>query len=400
MTTVYLCIGMQKTGTTSLQSFMRNNEKALDRQGYCYPLMNVKFPEPYYADRNAHFLVHQTESAEIVKEKKEKGYLFLETLARQYKNIVLSDEILWYRCNQIENFWEDVVENFRKINCEVKVVAYLRRQDELIHSLWNQRVKGKGGITENFKNFLFNKGFSFSEAENGESGVCASYTERDSKVAYFPLNYYENLKKIEGHVGRENLYVRIFEPGQFEGEKHTLLSDYLKTLGISYSDDFIVEDEIKNDGLTNNFVEIKRIMNGVKEYKTMKNFLRGPLMAANKCQMENYPDEKSSVFSYEERVAFLKLFEEDNRKTAQDYFGRSDGILFRKPVPNLPQWTADSNTMYRDIMAYATEVFCMQEKQLTQLREEVAVLKRDVRAIQESIIFRIYRKLRKIFKKG
>lgn len=399
MATVYLCIGMQKTGTTSLQSFMRRNEAALAKQGYCYPLMDVKFPEPYYADRNAHFLVHQTESEGIVRRKKEEGYRILEELAGQYANIVLSDEILWYRCNQIENFWQDVIENFRKINCEVKVVAYLRRQDELIHSLWNQRVKGKGGITETFPSYLSNKGYTFFPSENQEPGLCASYTERDSKVSYFPLYYYENLKKIESHVGRENLYVRIFEPGQFEGEQHTLLSDYLKTLGISYNEDFILEDEMKNDGLTNNFVEIKRIINGISDYKTMKNFLRGPLLAANRCQMERYPDEKSSVFSYEERVAFLKLFEDDNRKTAQEYFGRSDGVLFRKPVADLPKWTADSDTMYRDIMAYALEVFCMQEKQLNLLREELKEIKKEVNELKQGIIFRVYRKMRKIIKK-
>ena len=39
MATVYLCIGTQKTGTTMLQAFMRNNPEALAEQGYCYPDM-------------------------------------------------------------------------------------------------------------------------------------------------------------------------------------------------------------------------------------------------------------------------------------------------------------------------------------------------------------------------
>ena len=41
MATVYLCIGTQKTGTTSLQYFMRANEGVLKEQGYSYPYMDI-----------------------------------------------------------------------------------------------------------------------------------------------------------------------------------------------------------------------------------------------------------------------------------------------------------------------------------------------------------------------
>ena len=41
MSTIYLCIGTMKTGTTALQNFMRANQKVLDEQGFCYPFTNT-----------------------------------------------------------------------------------------------------------------------------------------------------------------------------------------------------------------------------------------------------------------------------------------------------------------------------------------------------------------------
>lgn len=55
MATVYLCIGTQKTGTTSLQYFMRANEDVLKKQSYSYPYMELGMSDAFYKNRNAHF---------------------------------------------------------------------------------------------------------------------------------------------------------------------------------------------------------------------------------------------------------------------------------------------------------------------------------------------------------
>ena len=58
MTTVYLCVGLQKTGTSALQKFLRMNEAELMKQGYCYPLLKLEIDKKYN-DRNGHFLVYR-----------------------------------------------------------------------------------------------------------------------------------------------------------------------------------------------------------------------------------------------------------------------------------------------------------------------------------------------------
>lgn len=382
MATVYLCIGTQKTGTTTLQYFMRQNEAALAKQGYCYPYMDLGFPDAQYKNRNAHFLIHQSSDQEAVKRTREKGFAILGKLAKKYQNIVLSDEIVWYKCLQIENFWEKTLEDFNAIGCSVKVVAYLRRQDELMQSLWIQKIKGLPGITQGFEEWL------------------------EESMGYFPLDYYTHLKRIEKSVGSENLIVRVYEQGQFEGTEKNLLSDYLGTVGISFDDSFEIEDDSRNENLTGNFIEIKRIINGIPEYKEAGNFLRGPLVMASKYQTEQYPQERTSLFSYEERMAFVKRFEEENRKTAEEFLGRSDGILFKKPVPDLPKWKAEPETMYRDIIIAMAEIFGAQESRIREQakiikaqQDKMSELKKVVKAINNSAIFRLYWKLKKLFKK-
>lgn len=41
MATVYLAIGTAKVGTTAVQSFLRENEKNLEKQGYCLSLIHI-----------------------------------------------------------------------------------------------------------------------------------------------------------------------------------------------------------------------------------------------------------------------------------------------------------------------------------------------------------------------
>ncbi len=375
MATVYLCIGTQKTGTTMLQAFMRNNPEALAEQGYCYPDMGPELSGKLYKNRNAHFLLRPGLDVEKSKRQMEMGYHIVEKAAEEYPYIVLSDEIIWYNCRIKPNFWEDILSDFGKINCKVKVVVYLRRQDDLVLSLWNQKVKGRTEISKDFKQWL------------GED------------MDHFPLDYYEHLKFIESKVGRENLLVRVYENGQFEGEEKTLLSDYLKTIGVVFNDKFDVEDEVKNEGLTNNFVEIRRILNSITGHEEMSEFFRQAVLNANQCQKELYPEEKTSIFSYEDRVAFLKPFEESSKKTAEEFLGRSDGVLFRKPVLNLPAWNPDSSAIYRDIVAYMIEIFCLQKNQIDQLKNELHDLKKEVRSMKNGMVFRGYQKIRGALKK-
>ena len=392
MATVYLCIGTQKTGTTFLQEFMRRNEKALKKQGYCYPKFELGING--MKNRNAYFLVHhsklgnkeacQKEEAEF----KRIAYSKIKELSKEFPNIVLSDENIWYGCKR-KGFWTEVLNEFHNIGCEVKVVVYLRRQDQVIESLWKQRLKGMACDT-----------FSFSE-----------FCERGS--GWFPLDYFQHCTNIAEAVGRENLTVRIYERGQFEGAEQSLLSDYLQTINVELTKDFDRGKTGANYSLNGNFIEMKRIMNGVPRYKQMHNFMRGPIVAASVHQEQMEPLENTSEFSYEDLVKFMSRFDESNRKVAVEFLGREEGVLFREPLKELPVWEVKQETMYRDMMVFMTEMFCEQQKQIEMLTQKLNDLSKNVnsvngemkntqkelKSINSSLILRGYRKVKNAIKK-
>jgi hypothetical protein len=350
-TTVYISIGTPKTGTTALQNFMGRNDSVMRKQGYCYPRLKLGI-SGLYKDRNGQFLIYESRQANKAAheaEVKRKAYEQLGKLAKQYPNIVLSDEQIWYRCRRDENFWQEVVDDFRKIDCEVKVIVYLRRQDLLIQSLWNQSIK------------MFRKGtMTFQEA------IEKNY------FRYFPLDYYENLKFIEKTLGKENIIVRPYERGRFEGEEHSIFSDFFQSVGLKLTDEFDREGVTRNLGLEGNYIEIKRQMNGIPEYREMRDFLSRPVLYASTYYSELGEHEKTGMFSYEEQVAYLAQFEESNQKVAEEYLGRKGEPLFYDgTVKELPQWSLKEEAMYRDIITCMTEAFVAQEKKIIELQQQV-----------------------------
>ncbi len=385
MTTVYISIGTPKTGTTALQTFMRKNDGEMRKQGYCYPLLTLGI-SGLYKDRNGQFLIYESKQEnkeEHQAQIKEKAYQQLGELAKKYPNIVLSDEQIWYRCRKEENFWSKVIEDFRKIDCEVKVIVYLRRQDLLIQSLWNQSIK------------MFRKGtMTFQEAMD------------NNYFRYFPMDYYENLKFIEKDLGKENIIVRPYERGRFEGEEHSIFSDFFQSVGLHLTDDFDREESTRNLGLEGNFIEIKRLINGVPEYRKMRDFLSRPVLYASTWHSEQGHHEKEGMFRYEEQVAYLEQFQESNQKVAEEYLGRKgEPLFYDNEVRKLPQWALKEETMYRDIITCMTEGFCAQEKRILELEQRIAELEQKGRKVVEHeewinkirnlSIYKVLKKIRK-----
>lgn len=382
MTTVYIYIGTPKTGTTAIQSFLRENEEVLAKKGYGFPLLNLGIRK-LYDNRNGHFLVNYSEKKDPVEKKKEEdamkaeAYRQLEEAAKKYPNLILTDETIWHRCNIIPEFWPDLVENFRKINCEVRLIVYLRRQDLMIQSLWNQSIKMSPRHTVSFKEYL--------EAP---------------KRRFFPLVYYRHLNKISRYIPKEHIIVRPFERGQFEGEEHSLYSDFLKAVGLTLTEEYQKQSISDNFGLDGNFIEIKRLVNTVAEYRELPGDpLCYPILNASIQKTKEGKIPKTSQFAYEDQIAFMKQFEEENRLVAEEYLGRKDGRLFLEPIRELPKWEISEKTMPEDLVLAMTRAFAKQQKDLLELREAVwelrattTELRRELDRIKNNKVIRILKK--------
>ena len=198
------------------------------------------------------------------------------------------------------------------------------------------------------------------------------------------------MDKIAAYVNKEDIIVRAYERGQFTDG--SLYADFFQCIGLPFTDEYKLNEKTDNEGLQGNYVEIKRLMNSVPEYKESRNdFMWRSVRNASAAASKKYGAPKVSMFPYEEQLAYLKRYEESNRRVAREYLGREAAVLFYDPVQALPAWEVDPDTMTRDLLYTFTEVFCAQEQKIAKLREEMD-------SMHNSLVFRTYRKLRKLIK--
>ncbi len=385
MATVYLHVGLPKTGTTALQRFLWDNEEALLRHGISYPHMEYKYKGVGFY-RNGHFLLAPFVDADGKQYHDRPCREFdeamdkVQALSSQCEKIILSDEIIWRTRWKWENYWEKIRDAFAARGLKVKVIVYLRRQDLWTESFWAQMVKG-GGSTHTFAEFL----------ELFLQNTCY-------------VDYYDYMNHLSPILGRENLIIRIYERGQFHGKEGTLHSDFLDLFGLSL-DGFQVEGEIQNTRMDGAYLELRRILNGIQESGAGRKVIQDSLYAA---QTEDPLEGHFSYFTPEGKRAYMERFEKDNEKLAREYLGREDGVLFFEPLAPDPRLcVTDRQLLEAAVRAYghmadqlAQENKALRTELKKQLKTEVRQVKSDVRSLREDVIwYRLKRKARHVFGK-
>ena len=318
MSTLYLHIGTPKTGTSAIQKFLPLNKELLEEQGYCYPDFGYRYPG-IGIYRNAHFMVYRYKSElceseeELEAKRREEDERFIEGLdkikevSEIYPNIIMSDENIWNGYVKRKRFWASLKKGLTERGIDLKVIVYLRRQDLVLESYWSQQVRETMQI-------------SFQEYVNSD------------EYGFFKLDYYGRLKKIAKVVGKENIIVRAYEKQQYEGKGNTLISDFLKVIGLELDERYESADMIVNSSLHGRYLEIKRILNSMDCFSTKLNWAVKYLKRAQ----EEYESENGSLkceyMGYDERIAFLEKYNDTNSAVAREFMDRKDGKLFRDEI--------------------------------------------------------------------
>lgn len=294
MKNLYLHIGMGKTGTTAIQNFCAANIAAFNAQGFSYPQIGQR--------SCAHHLI----SPHIPPFLTKANWVFLEPnrwvpklAAQSDNNFVMSSELIaWTAEELVGPFCEAIKEHFN-----LKIVIYLRRQDELVMAGYNQMVK---------------------------AGLQRGKIDAILEKKLHSYDYQERISVWEKHVGAENLIVRAYEKSQFV--KGDLIEDFL-TGGLQICDtsQFVpLEKGDLNPRLSNESLEYKRLINNVIENvdqsANFNEFLFAYSAKLKSDGGDGYRDK--DTLSQEQRQRILDRFEQGNRHIAQHFCGREDGKLF------------------------------------------------------------------------
>ena len=189
---VYLHIGWEKTGSSSIQAFCARNQKWLHKHGVDYPLMG---PIPQHVElyRN----LNKNRSSRI---QKSVDAIRAEIAKSDLPNIVFSHESL-HSCSPAV---------FRHIfdGHDVKVIAYVRRPDRAVISFFVTMVRfGQLSAGNFFKSLRF-----FSRTNLGH------------------FEYYWSLAGFAAEFGKENMMVRHYDRSTLVGGQ--TVSDFLDCLGL------------------------------------------------------------------------------------------------------------------------------------------------------------------------
>lgn len=309
MKTLYLHIGTPKTGTSALQHFFVNNRKLLEEKGVYYPDLGFRFPD-IGKHRNAHFLSYKKyiekkqRDYETEKAIRDEGIQKLDEAFKDHDTILLSDEHIWNEKEMIGQTLPALKSHFAEQGVQIKVIVYLRRQDQVIQSFWAQKIKESSAI-------------SFEK-----------YMEKE-KYQFFRLDYATRIQEFVDILGKDNIIVRCYEKQQYQGEQKTIMSDFLQILGLKITDEYKNSDKVYNISLEGAYLEVKRLFNTLPQFKSQKNYMMDLLKEQQALDFQELAlERKKMYFSPKAEKEFMQKYEQENIKVAREYFNREDGTLF------------------------------------------------------------------------
>ncbi|MEL7233603.1 MAG: hypothetical protein AAFV33_02280 [Chloroflexota bacterium] len=296
--TLYIHIGMPKTGTTTIQHGLQINEDALRENGYYLPVTGrLRSPRTIvHANVGLQYLTDNAAFHDRYDDSMPFSALIDEIQQQDAPNSIISHEILFSMPpEQNTAFRAAIPANIRPV-----IIIYIRRHDRYVQSAWSQHVR------------ISRKTWSFEE-----------YFDRldDPKQQRY-RDYDFILSGWEREFGIENIRVRRFDE-VIAGETH-LFHDFLQTCDVPQPPQYAVPEQInispsyktleviravtKRANLDTNdpdsFFDITRFTEPVQKY----------------AQQAGWDSEKLNLMTPERHRRIQQLFGESDARVARRYF--------------------------------------------------------------------------------
>lgn len=301
---LFLHIGLHKTGTTSLQTFLKANEGMLRRAGYLYPRACI--PEGSAAHHQLSWKMANLKQAAHFDEKTLLDAILAEQKAARCHLIISSEDFSRLGRKGVVQ----LKSMFRHFN--VKVIVYLRRQDHRIESYYIQRIKGST-LTMTFSDYM------------------------QQNLA---LNDYSMMiNEWAGVFGKKNMIVRAIERFKEFDSVH----DFLEILDL-HEFPGRIHTSRQNVSPDASVSELLRRLNLAWERKELsctpdelQQKYKMPLLRT----LANGGTDRTSYLTFEERRKLLDHFRESNFRLAREYFRRDRLFDEEFPDTKLPLYDAE-----------------------------------------------------------
>jgi hypothetical protein len=233
-----LHIGSGKTGTSSIQAFLHRNRDRLTDLGHLYPrtpgrTRHVRlglFIQP--DDRLPSFITWHRQGASSPEafRRSFRRRLLREINESGLSHVVFSDEALYGSPREALQRLRELVD---QIAARLRLVVYLRRQDDHLVSRYQQVVKV------------------------GETRRLTEWSDAPEHADTY--DYYNRLRMWEQLLEPDEFVVRRFEPESFVGG--SLIQDFLEAAGIDARAEDMTQPPSRNVSLDAETVEFLRVFN-------------------------------------------------------------------------------------------------------------------------------------------
>jgi len=301
-----LHIGVEKTGTTTIQEFLHLNRRLLSEQGIHFPrFMNLRnhWKLAVYCGNNRRSNQF-TDLLDIDEPEKRNNWnaTFSDTFNREIKNIVHQYQHVIFSSEHFTSLLKDQeeIETLRAFLAQhfstFSIIIYIRRQDLLASSMIG--TKAKSGIG---------------------NGIATG--NNINRRHYY--NFHKTLKNWSLVFGKENICLRVFEASKLlHGD---LLLDFMHAAGIKNNPDFLMPARLNTSPSAMaieaawQFIKIFPEQNNPVQWKLMRDF-RVELMRQVSSRFPGPPKRLHKA----DAVNFYNRYHKSNLLVAQEWLGRED----------------------------------------------------------------------------
>ena len=285
--TIFLHIGLEKTGTTSIQNFLFNNAEQLQKISIFYPtvLGENQTSLCIYSGQTKYIesLASENREIQIKKDLPQTIKSIINNFEKSNcKNLVFSNEHLSSRLKNANDI-KNLKELFAPYSYHVKIVMYVRNQVDLLESLYFEGIK-----------------------DGGKNRLC----DWANNFTYFELDYMQMLEKWESVFGKDSIMVKLFDRSILKNGD--AVDDFLDLLSIENDEKFIRSNN-QNISLGYKSMEFMRMYNSHVNESERKLYILNNVLS-------DYSNDKEKIsLSPDDRVRLFNKYSKSNHQFLQKY---------------------------------------------------------------------------------
>ncbi|MEK7996190.1 MAG: hypothetical protein AAB403_20515 [Planctomycetota bacterium] len=314
----FVHIGVPRTGSTALEKFFYDRRSALLRHGVLYPDVSLRG----YGHHDVAFLLSGGYPDWAIAQPRPLAELAaeLQRSACDHSGDVLISSENFYLFPAPSALRELLESTGLAVGRRTVIVVYLRRQDDVHESWYNQTVKAQG----------------------------ATHGIGESVRRWHDLwDYRARLAEWSSVFGPENILVRVYGESRFEGG--SLASDFLAATGIRTGDPAPTAEQV-NGRVNRDVLEFQRLVNRLPLQHVEKRRFLQQLTELTARTAGSGLFEEGRLLDEVQRRAILEDYAAGNAEVASRFLGREE--LFPLPPPEQATASSGPSGLTVEKMAY------------------------------------------------